>query len=444
VKKGNVLTLTNPGTAQKVKRGTFELPKGKLMPHLLCKLTIPLRNETGGAVTLSEEQRKALLSRFSATMTHGAGGHRKPYNAITLDKLRNLARFALGQDFAGFADTSTGLARELPNGATTSVEVWAAFPTGGLHQLRGRKVWMGVGRSQASTVEIDLKYDTATIIPSVTINGHVVAECVPYTISAKGDRASYFPEYVELVEKDLIARLPEGLPLLLAELSAPHASSQLSNLALHIDGEVVHDNVSAADALVEYEGNPELTGEASITDEVTVLYGVGPGVEWRDLPTGAPRFEQLKKDLGEASLGYYFVPVVPDDKVRADCAEFAKFRNKMLRCSSVATVEGLDLPDRLRFATPWLNLDGDDEEFERVPGLLAVPGSRVVAESIPPSVLEAARAQLRIFTAGGETKRKERVYRQVAAAMPGSVPAARGYSAGNSRPLTEVRRMLGD
>lgn len=441
MKKGNVLTLTTVGVSQKVKRGTFELLKGKIAPYILAAVTVPINNATAGAVVLSEAQKTTLLSRFIGTLTYGAGGHRKPYNALPFSKLRALSRFALGQDFAGVNDSSTGLAKSLPATATTAVKFWAAFPTGGLHQLEGRRVWKGLGRSMADTVEMDIKYDSASIDTSISISGNVVVEFVPYQVSAKGDRGDYMPEFFEMVEKDKKADLPPGLPLLVAEMSAAHAASLLSNVLVTVDQEVIHDNVSASEILVEYENNPLLMAEASVTDVWTVLYGVGPGVEWVDLPTGGVRVEQLSKDLSEMSLGYYYVPIVDDDKVRADCAAAATFRNKPLRCSSVASLEGLEMPDRLSFASPWRNLDAEDEEFERSSGLFTLPGSSLVAESVGSGVLEMARAQLALFQGTGETKRKERVYRKVAAASPGAVQSARGFS-GGSKQLQVYRQLL--
>ncbi|KFA86698.1 hypothetical protein [Archangium violaceum] len=444
MKKGNVLTLTTPGIFQKVKRGTFELLKGKLMPVMLCKLTVPIANSTGGAVALSAAQRKTLLSLFILTLTHGRNGHRKPYNAISLDKMRQLGRFAVGQDVAGWDNTSTGLARSLPNGQTTAVEFWSLIPTGMLHQLRGgRRVWTGVGRSQASTIEIDMKYSSAAVDTGLAISGNVVAEYVPLTQSVKGDRASYFAEYIEVEEKDKVAKLPPGLPLLITELSAAHAASSLSSFELKIDEELIHDNVSAGDVLVELEGvNPELTAEASITDEVTVLYAVTPGQEWQDLPTGAPRFEQLKKDLSSVTLGYYYVPIVETNKVQEDIATFANLRNKPLRAATVAAIEGLNYPDRLAFAEPFRLLDQDDIEFEKVAGYYATPGSDAVAESIPPTALARARNLYNQHLGEGEAKSADAIVKQLTRAAPGGVQNARGLGKGLSGTGIQMRGLL--
>ncbi|OJT24305.1 hypothetical protein BO221_14105 [Archangium sp. Cb G35] len=444
MKKGNVLTLTTPGIFQKVKRGTFELLKGKVMPVMLCKLTVPIANSSGGAVALSAAERKTLLSLFILTLTHGRNGHRKPFNALPLDKMRQLGRFAVGQDVAGWDNTSTGLARSLPNGQTTAVEFWSLIPTGMLHQLRGgQRVWKGVGRSQASTIEIDLKYSSAAVASGLAISGNVVAEFVPLAQSAKGDRADYFAEYIEVEEKDKVAKLPPGLPLLITELSAAHAASALSSFQLEIDGELIHDNVSAADVLVELEGvNPELTAEASITDEVTVLYAVVPGQEWKDLPTGAPRLEQLKKDLSSVTLGYYYVPIVEEEKVKGDVATFANFRNKPLRAVTLAAIEGLKNPDRLAPFEPFRLLDMDDAEFEKVAGLYAQPGSDSVAESIPPTVLARARAMYNQHLGEGETKSADDIVKQLTRAAPGGVQNARGLGKGLSGTGIQMRGLL--
>ncbi len=441
--KGNVVTLTNANIAQKVKRRTFELAKGKLMPVLLCKVTVPIANSTGGSTALTAAQRKTLLSRFLLTMTYGRNGHRKPFNACSLKTMRNLGRFAVGQDVHGWSDSTTGLAKSLPNGQTTAVTFWSLIPTGELHQLRnGRKAWTGIGRSQASTIELDLLFSNAAIDTGLAISGNTVAEFVPLTRSVKGDRAAYIAEYIEVEEKDKVAKLPPGLPYLITEQSAAHAASVLSSFDLNIDGEVIHANVSAADALVELEGvNAELSAEASITDEVTVLYAVVPGQEWKDLPTGAPRFEQLVKDLSSVTLGYYYVPIVESDKVKADCAEFANLRNKPLRCALVAAVEGLSYPDRLGFAEPWFNLDQDDVEFEKVAGLYAQPGTDTVAESVPPTVMERGRALYNQHIDKGESKSADTVVKAFTRATPGGIQDARGLK-NLTGPGVQMRRLL--
>jgi len=441
--KGNVLTLNTANVAQKVKRGTFELAKGKLMDVLLCKVTVPIANASGGATALTASQRKTLLARFLLTMTYGRNGHRKPFNACSLQKMRNLGRFAVGQDVHGWSDATTGLAKNLPNGQTTAVTFWSLIPTGALHQLRGgRKAWVGIGRSQASTIELDLLFSNATIDTGLTITGNVVAEFVPLGKSVKGDRASYIAEYAEFEEKDKVAKLPPGLPLLITEQSAAHAASVLSSFDLNIDGEAIHANISAADALVELEGvNSELSAEASITDEVTVLYAVVPGQEWRDLPTGAPRFEQLVKDLSSVTIGYYYVPIVESDKVKLDCATFANFRNKALRCALVSAVEGYTYPDRLAFAEPFLNLDQDDVEFEKVAGLYAQPGTDNVAESMPPTVMKRGRAMYNQHVEEGEGKSADAILKALARATPGGVQDARGLK-NLTGPGAQMRRLL--
>lgn len=444
MKKGNVVTLTTPGVFQKVTRKSFELAKGKLMPVLMCKVTVPISNTTAGPVTLSATQKKALLANFVLTMTYGRNGHRKPFNSCPLDVMRLLGRFAIGQDVPGWSDSSTGLERSLPNGATTTVTFWSLIPTGALHQLRnGRRLWCGIGRSQASTIELELKYSSATIDTGLAISGNVVGEFVPHAQSIKGDRACYIAEYLEYDEKDRKAKLPEGLPYLVTERSAAHVASALSSFSLWIDGEPMHENVSASEVLVELEGvNAELTAEASITDEVTVLYAVAPGQEWKDLPTGAVTVEQLKKDLSTIQLGYYYVPIVDEAAVKADCAAFAEFRNKPLRSATVAAVEGLNHPSRLAFAEPFLNLDQQDAEFERVPGLYSQPGTDNVAESVPPTVMARSQALYNQHLSNGEAKSAGAVLQKLTTAVPGGVQSARGVGEGAPSGVSTAMRSL--
>jgi hypothetical protein len=444
--RGNVVTLTGANLPGKIARKTIHIPKGKQAPAWLLKCTAPVNNATGGALAsgLSLARKKALLALFHLTLTHGRNGHRKPFNTLPCDKLRQLSRYATGLELRGWNDTSTGMERALPDATTTNVTWYSVIPTGAMYQLTGggRTSLMGVGRSQAQTMELELKYVSATIDTGITIIGNVNIELIPLLQPRKGDVFCYFPEYMERSEADREAKLEAGLPLLLVERTAVHASSTLENFDLMVDGEVIHSAASAADVLAELNYTSNFRdSDADLTGDATVLYEVPANAEFHDLPTGAPIFRQNVKNLTTASLGYYYVPIVPDDAVKADVADAASARGKQVRAVSIATLEGLLVEDRQRFAVPFRLTDSDDFEFNNA-GLLGKPSEAMAVESMPMELREQAVARINQAMEGRNEKLAQKVYSAVAASIPGAVQNARGFNSGSSRTYAETQRLI--
>lgn len=440
MRKLSTLTLTGQRTSDKLQRGKLELAKGRGCRAVGLKVAININNVSGGAVALTDAQRQTLLGGLELTLSYGKNGRRKPYAGMSFARLQRIARYLLGSEWEGYTDATSGLARSLPNAATTKVEFYAKVPTLVLWQDKKMRKLLGMGRTQAKSMELELKRQVDALPAGCTISGNVTVDVFTDDYSAPWDRYGYLPEWHEVDEVDRVVRLPAGLPLLVTERSAAHAASLLSDYSLSIDGELVDERVSAAEAITGYLDTPNIPAEASLTDRETILYAIGADVAFEDLPTGGVRIEQHKKDLATFQAGALIAPIVPDTEVREDVAEFAgaKYRNKTLKAVSIATVLGVDLPKRLAPFVPFVLFDSDDQEFERFPGMVSASGGPAEV-FVPNSLLASARALVAQHEANGEHRAAENAIRDLALPIPGAVQHPRGFSAQGSVVLDQVR-----
>ncbi len=446
MRKLSTLTLTGVGTNALLERGKLELGKGRLMKGVRLIMRVLIANASGGAVTFTDTQKQSFLDGYRLTLSYGRNGRRKPYNAMRFTRLQRLARYMLGSEWEGLGNTSTGLGRSLANGATHEVKVHVVVPTGYLWQLGREGKLFGVGRTQARTMQLELKRETDTLPTGCTVSGAVTFEVVPDEVSRPGPESWwYMPEWTEQDETDKVARMPPGAPLYLAERSATLAASLITDMALHCDGEELHRGVSALEAYQQALYDiPNVPAEADVSDRETPLFIIPPETELRDLLSGVLRFEQITKTLATAALGLLAIPIPGDTEVREDVQDAAgkNGRNKTLRATNAAVALGLELPHHLYPYMPFFLFDQDDKEFERFPGLVS-DGSATADVFIPVSVLERVRAALGLHRAAGEAKQAEDVIRSVALAVPGAVQDTRGFSRRGSEVLNQVRVAIG-
>lgn len=441
--KGSSLNLINANVSDKLSAGRIELPKGKAMRGLRMKVTCGILNSRGSGVTtpLTSSQKRDLLANLQFGVKHGHQQQHQPFKAFSGSRARLLQRYCYGSEMEGWSNSTTGLARTLTNGGTSTVVFYLTIPTGSLYQHKARRNFRGVGRSQAQTMEVEAKFISRTFTADtlLTLDGNVTLEVVPDVFRCKGDRFTPIAGWTEYSEKDRFFRKETGLPLLVAELTTAHASSTLSNVSVFVDGELIHDQVSAQEILIEYLDNPELLSEGDVSDEVTVLYAVQPGEELEQLSTGEVRVTQNVQDLSTASFGIYEMPIYSQDQVDRDIEACAKLRNKNLKAVSQAAVEGFleTLPNRLTPFVPYVLLDQDDVEFERFPGKVVAPGGKPVT-AVPASVLANSRELVAAYVARGEVKTSNALQQKIAAAIPGAVQSPRGFAGGGSKALVDV------
>lgn len=441
--KGSSLNLLNPNVADTLAPGRVQLPKGKAMRGLRMKCTVPIKNTRVSVTTpLTKAQKLDLLKNLQFGLSYGAGLQHVPFKALRGDRVRMLQRYCYGSEMEGWSNSATGLERTLANGATTTCIFYLTLPTGAFYQHKSRRNLRGVGRTQASTMQVEAKFvqRAFTSDSGLTIDGNVILEVVPDVVRVKGDHWTTIPAWTEYSEKDRFFSKDAGLPLLVTEMSAAHASSTLSNVSVYIDGELIHDQVSAQEIQIEYLDNPELLAEGDVSDDVTVLYSVQPGEELEELSTGQVKVTQNVQDLSTASYGIYEVPIIAQEAIDRDI-EMASTqgRKKNLKAVSLASLKGWNeaLPNRLMPYVPYVLLDQDDVEFERFPGKVAAPGGKAVT-AVPATVLRMAQTSVESFRGVGELKTADAVVQKVTAAIPGAVQSPRGFAGGGSKAYVDV------
>lgn len=433
MKKFSTLTLTGASTSAKAERGKLELEKGFKAPGLKLKVTVALANTSGGEVTLTDAQKQALFSNFQFDLTYGKNGQHKPYMNVDFRVLHHLQRMSYGSEIEGYSDATTGLAQAISNSATDTMVFYPTIPLGKGWFFHDAPDQLGMGRSQLRTVELSLRRTAAaTIVSGVVISGNVTVELIPDQVPCEGDHWTTCPAYLEVDETDKTTKLPPGLPLLIAERTAVHASSALTNISMKFDQQIWHDQVSPAEIVTEFNDVENLPASSLLTDRWTILYMLTGRTPLRNLPTGEVRITQNVKDLATFKAAYFYIPIVENEAVAADVENVAtNLRNKTIRASNTRAA---DYPNRLAPYLGYRLLDTDDKEIERYAGKQASPGAPAF-DAIPNGLKAAAKLQATLHSSNNEAKAADDVAKRVASQVPGAVQSARGFAAGNTTPV---------
>lgn len=435
MEKIKVLTLTGANTSDVLERGRLRIPKGKKCIGLRCRITQPIANASGGALALATADKQALLDTFTVNLRYGAAGKRKPYNAVSLKRMRTLQRELFGTEVEGYTDSTTGLSNSIANGATENDTWTQIIPTGRVWKLGKDRDIFGMGRSQAMTVDVEIRRGAApSLTAGLSLNGNTTIEIYPMLVSCKGDRWSYFPEYLETDSPDIEKVFDDALPLALWDRNAVHASTSLTELDVDIDDESIHRQISPAVLIDEIHDAPNYHSEADVVDEVTVLYGFAHDRELHDLPSGRLRFRQPKKDIATMKYSFLFAPLASEEEIKADVEEVSRQRRKAVHASSTHSP---DYPQRLQAFFPFVAHDTDDQEWQKRPGIRAAPGER--ADLFLPELLKKRVRELKsAHEVEGERNAASDILKEVASAFPGAVQAGKGMNAATSQALARV------
>lgn len=449
MKKFTDLALSGPNTNDQIERGEIAIDKGTKLMGLRLKCVVPLANSSGGAVTLSDAQKRTLLGLLVVErLDYGKGGKfAEPFVDVTFAEMRRHQRRCYRNEMEGFGDTVKGLQRSLPNSATTSVEFTVILPLGkwAAFEGKGRNRW-GMGRSQAASLGLKVRRASGTnqVLTGVVISGTVAIELYDDALSCSGDVWNPVPTLHKHDDAKLEVILPEGLPLAIDETSATHANNTLTNTSLRIDEQYIHRQVSLAQALEELLDYDTLPAAALLTDEVTVIYETAHGqVPFDQMLTGEPRFKQETRTNASLSLMYTFLPIEDAAKVAMEVRNVAvEGRKKDISAISGARHRGESLPTRLMPFSGMTLTDKDDREFETFPGLLAQVNNPTApaAPHIPSGLLAAAQQRVALHKGKGEDKAATKVIDEVAASIPSAVSNSRGFVKGNS----VVRAAIGE
>jgi len=430
-KKIGSLTLATVGISDKVKQGQLEIAKGKLMKALICKMTIPVQNTTGGNAALSDAQKQALLDLFEMNFMFGQGKEFQPYVSQRLSRIHKEARRAFNSEIEGYTDTTTGLGQTITNGATANCVVYLPIPTGFLWDLPATERHLfGIGRSQAKTVEFELKRLSSTIAANWAVNGTVTVELYPHYDSCKGDVWGLVPHYKERDETNdtVVFASEDGLPLEVRERTATHAATALTNVSVWVDDEEIHDQVGPAEIIRELNDDCLLAAAGLITDRETILMKPLAGTSLRWLQTGKVKVKQNKKDLATIKLGLLYVPIVGDDVLQKQIQAVAgaKYRAKPIKAASAALFQGLDLPTRTQALPAFVIYDTDDREYQQLPGYTASPNGPAPVLAVPETLVAMAKGKAGRHADAGEKAVADKVAKDLTAMVPGGVANGRG------------------
>jgi hypothetical protein len=442
------LTLTGTGTNDKLLRDEMEIPKGKGLKGIFAKFSVNIANASGGNVTLTDTQKENFLDGYRATFSYGRENKRKPYNSTLLTVLQQISRFYTGQDWEGFANTSTGLGRVLTNGATTNVVFWMYVPTSLIWHGKNAKRLMMAGRTQASTMELELTRVSDTLPASVTVSGSVTVTIYPDTASHPYDTWFYLPEWYEVDETGKVAKGQQGLHIYTAEDSAVLTSTSLTNIEVRVGREVIYTGINPNDGYIPTLQLPDFASEADTSDRTTLLYQWTMEKPFSELPPGRVEVEQIIKDLATFKLRGLYFPIIPDEEVRGDIqsASGRNGRNKPLKAINTAVMLketlGETLPETHHAYTSFALVDSDTPEYVQYAGLVGNGDTEPVEVYIPSSVIDNARAIFADYTVKGEAANAEQVIRQVALSVPAAIQDVEGFDKRGSPVLTAVRAKI--
>lgn len=442
MRKFTDLVMAAAGTQDDVERGELRLEKGEKLMGIRCRFTVPVNNTSGGAVVLTDAQKRVLLALFTIeTFDYGKSGKfAQPFVERNFQEMRRHQLRCYRNEMEGFTDTVSGLQRSLPNAATTNVTFTCIIPTGkwAAHKGKHRNRW-GIGRSQAASVFFRIKRAAGanTILASVVISGSVTVDILDDCLPAKGDVWNPIPQLRKIDDQRIEFTLPEGLPLAIDELTAVHASSALNNISLKIDDQYIHRQIDLQKTIEQQLDADDYPAPALLSSEVTHVYETATGeVSLEELPTGTPTFRQDgTRQLNTVSFMYTYLPIDSAEKVAEMVRDVAvESRKKDILAISAQRTRADHLPVRLMPYAGIVLADRDDREFEQYPGLFASPNSPGLTAQpmIPNGTLDSAKSRVAVHKAAKEDKAATGVIDELVASIPGAVQAGRGFSKGNT------------
>lgn len=443
----NSKALGGANTNITFERGSVQIDAGKKAVALLLKMTVPVKNTTGGALALSDANRQLLFSLFLITLTVGMKSKvlQQPFVAQDLRRVHHAAREFLNDEIKGYTDSTNGLATSMANNATTNLVFYMPIPTGVAWFLQGkfRNMW-GMGPSQCLLTELLIRQTGTAIAAGWDINGNPTVELEPYVVPAKGDQWTPLPVYEEKNEVNKVLQLPPGLPLYLHEKTQVQASDPLTNVSVKFDDYKVFSQLPAADRAAGIENAWQLLAAGYVSDRETVIVEQTDGETPFDrMLTGAPTLVQDTKDLTTFQAAYGYVPVLDPASLAEHIDYVAKnIRQANVKAVSYADLNKLDIPDCLRPFVPMVLVGEQDKEFEQYAGLVGYVDDTPPKVVVPETLLKRAQSAAAQHAASGEKLAAADVQKRVAAMVPGAAENARGFSKGNSSILNTVRRFF--
>ena len=447
-------TLNLPGTSvptqDQLNQGQLKLPQNRLLKGLRLIFGGSINNTSGGAVSLTDAEKRALLDAFEFNVSYGTKRSRRVFVATRGDRMRREQRFAYGSELEGYNNATDGLGRSFPNAASTAFRFTLVIPLGEMKRLaKGLRKRFGMGQTQAQTLEVQIRR-----ISNPAVRANVVLDsAVPVTIqmephleACEGDVWGWVPEYRELeLAKDRITfDNMDGMPLRVGERSFAAAASTLANISVRIDQDDVVDQRPARSINELYADDPYETTVSSLGDLETVLYQPQWDAELDELNTGIVEFAQNGvRVIVTPLLNILYVPYFDAEDVKKEVANIANLKSANVVCSGADLWAGTRASKRHQGLPAWTIYEvGKDRESKSRPGIAAAvggPGQLYLS----PYALDAAKAARARFAAAGDNEGAMNVVKELAAIVPGGVPGGRGFGRGDSKTFREIAASLG-
>ncbi|MFH1558166.1 MAG: hypothetical protein ABII76_25455 [Pseudomonadota bacterium] len=413
---------------------TFDkFPEKRQARGILLKIAITV-TWASGPTTPADDDFKALLEHIfsSFTLKYGFEGRKHvPYLAANGGQLRNVCRVLTGNEPP---NTFQGSAH-----ADGDEVIYVFMPIlFDAPLFRGKKRFPGT--AQMRTMEVAFtEGSSATIITSKCsrkTGTDMTVDVLPLTIPGPDQWSSLLSLHY-LTSDRLVARDEMmALPVAVWDENAAAASSQLTSINLDVGSERIHEEQSAADI---YRATALLNdpGAEAIADEVTPLYTLPPLSVLEQAPHGQVTLKQTSSQvttLKIAAIGWPQIePEEADEGTRAGAEE------KRTAVQGTTIDAGEDVHPGASSTLPIRFLTEAKKGFAVLPGLVAVPGSRVVKASLPAPVQAATTAAI---ASAADDRTKAQVSKGAIAAQLARMPGAVGKDGGaQGTAADEVKRV---
>lgn len=421
--------------------GTLQIPDFKRMVGLGVKMTVPVKNTTGGAVAMTDAQRQKLLALFTYDLKFGPNQMHQPFAALKGDKMNWLYRQTFGSEYLLYGDSTTGFATSMANLATTSLKCWTSIPLGRLWWLDAKEAkLMGMGPTQARSLWLQVQLNALNIdVGWDILPGTVTLDFYPILEDSHAkDVYGKVPFYRENDDTKIEIETVAGLPLAAYERTAVNASSSLTSISVQIGDTIVHNQVPPTDLVQEFLNLPLPPSASLLSDRQTIVYLPGETIaSLADLPTGLLKIRQDVKDLATFKWGVLFIKPTEDGEAAAVAAYAANPSKstegaKRVKVVDLAVHEGLhhSLPPKLAPYLGWAIVGEDDPAFESQAGFLSDKGNPATL-AVPAAQLASVQQKVSALKGGGAHAAADRLVTELTARVPGGI-TGHGGPAGNT------------
>jgi len=450
MRRSQKLTLANEGADDSIKRKALVLQKGQGMLGYRCKFTVPIKNTTGGILTLAAGDKTALLKTFLADLAVGPEGHaRTPYHNCGFDRIRNLARSGFWQENDYYSDTAIGLGKNCAANATTPVVFHALVPTFQIQALPELFNVMCAGKSQAQLMELKITRQASSAPQAFVTAGlsidpalAVTVEVFPEIVPLKVDRWVHIPEWNETHLRKQSETYADMLWILLVETSTAHANTTLTKVNVAIEGQEVQRDMAPADMITPFTGFANLPTAARLDLDWTLLHWIQPGTLLRNVLTGHLAFEQPNNDMPDMALGLYGIPVPQKADVDAILSAISKdVRSANIHAVNAFAADGLDFEDHVSAFQP-INIYGPGEAgYEKYAGLRVIAGG-APAVVIPSDVQSKVGGAIKVHKANKKDAAAKDLVNKAARFVPCAATTGTGFDNGGPY-YDQVKALVG-